>query len=106
MTDARIVLSTVALHETGLTIARTVVAEKLAACVNITSAVESIYFWEGKVEQALEYLLIMKTTAEKVEALRARVLELHPYDVPEFVVLPVEAGSEAYLKWIESSVKR
>ena len=59
-----------------------------------------------KVEQALEYLLIMKTTAAKIEALRARVLELHPYEVPEFVVLPVESGSEAYLKWIESSVGR
>ena len=104
MTDARIVLSTVALHETGLTIAKTVVAEHLAACVNITSAVESIYSWEGKVEQALEYLLIMKTTGDKVEALRERVAALHPYDVPEFVVLPVVDGAETYLNWIKTSV--
>jgi periplasmic divalent cation tolerance protein len=104
MTDARIALTTVALHERGLFIARTLVSEHLAACVNITSAVESIYFWEGKVEQALEYILIIKTTVKKVEALRERLIQLHAYDVPEFVVLPVESGSEAYLDWIKASV--
>jgi periplasmic divalent cation tolerance protein len=104
MTNARIVLTTVALHERGLHIARTLVTEHLAACVNITPAVESIYFWEGKVEQALEYVLIMKTTAEKIDALRERLLQLHAYDTPEFLVLPVESGSEAYLNWIRQSV--
>jgi len=104
MTDARIALTTVALHESALTIARTLVNEHLTACVNITSAVESIYFWEGKVEQALEYVLIMKTTADKVDALRERLMKLHAYEVPEFVVLPVESGSEAYLNWIRKSV--
>lgn len=104
MTDARIALTTVALHERGLHIARTLVAEHLVACVNITPAVESIYFWEGKVEQALEYVLIMKTMADKVDALRERLLKLHAYDVPEFVVLPVESGADAYLNWIKATV--
>jgi periplasmic divalent cation tolerance protein len=104
MTDARIVLSTVALHDTAMSIARTLVQERLAACVNVATAVESIYWWQGKLEQSLEYVLMMKTTAAKVDALRERLLALHPYEVPEFVVLPVESGSEAYLAWIRESI--
>jgi len=104
MTEAKIILTTVALHEMAISIARTLVSERLAACVNITGAVESIYHWEGKLEQALEYVLIMKTTADKVEALRERLMQLHRYEIPEFLVLPVETGSEAYLKWIRESV--
>lgn len=104
MTDARIILTTVALHETAITIARTLVQERLAACVNVATAVESIYWWQGKPEQSLEYVLMMKTTEAKVDALRQRLLALHPYEVPEFVVLPVESGSENYLSWIRESV--
>jgi periplasmic divalent cation tolerance protein len=104
MTDARIVLTTVALHESAMTIARTLVQERLAACVNVATAVESIYWWQGKLEQSLEYVLMMKTTASKVDALRERLMALHSYDVPEFVVLSVEGGSEPYLSWIRESV--
>jgi periplasmic divalent cation tolerance protein len=104
MTDARIVLTTVALHESAMTIARTLVQERLAACVNVATAVESIYWWQGKLEQSLEYVLMIKTTASKVDALRARLMALHSYDLPEFVVLSVDGGSEAYLAWIRESV--
>jgi periplasmic divalent cation tolerance protein len=104
MTDARVVLTTVALHETAITMARTLVEERLAACVNVSPGVESIYWWQGKIEQSLEYVLMIKTTAGKIGALRERVMKLHPYEVPEFVVLPIESGSEAYLNWISESV--
>ncbi len=104
MTDTRIVLTTVALHETAISMARTLVQERLAACVNVSTGVESIYWWQEKIEQTLEYVLMIKTTAGKVEALRERMMKLHPYELPEFVVLPVESGSEAYLKWIAESV--
>jgi periplasmic divalent cation tolerance protein len=104
MTDARIVLTTVALHETAISMARTLVEERLAACVNIAPAVESIYWWQGKMDHSLEYVLMMKTSSEKLDALRERLLKLHPHEVPEFVVLAVESGSEAYLNWIRESV--
>jgi periplasmic divalent cation tolerance protein len=104
MTDARIVLTTVALHETAIAMARTLVEERLAACVNVSPGVESIYWWQEKLEQTLEYVLMIKTTAGKIEALQERVMKLHPYEVPEFVVLPIESGSEAYLKWIGESL--
>ncbi|ABF40751.1 CutA1 divalent ion tolerance protein [Candidatus Koribacter versatilis Ellin345] len=104
MTDARIILTTVAVHETAMSIAQTLVQEKLAACVNVAPAVESIYWWQGKMDHSLEYVLTIKTAAGKVDALRERLLKLHPYEVPEFVVLAVESGSEAYLGWIRESV--
>lgn len=105
MTDARIVFTTVALHETAKMIAHTLVLERLAACVNVSPAVESVYWWEGKMDHSMEYVLVMKTTEEKVEALRERLGTLHPYELPEFVVLSVENGSEAYLNWIRESVR-
>jgi len=104
MTDARIVLTTVALHETAIAMARTLVQERLAACVNISPGVESIYWWQGRIEQTLEYVLMIKTTAAKIEALRERMMKLHLYELPEFVILPIEGGSEAYLQWIGESV--
>ncbi len=104
MTDARIILTTVALHETAMSISAAIVQERLAACVNVAPAVESIYWWQGKMEHSLEYVLMIKTTVGKVDALRERLLALHPYEVPEFVVLAVESGSEGYLSWIRESV--
>ena len=88
-------------------IARGVVEKKLAACVNIgTAAMESVYSWKGKVETANEFLLIMKTTAPRLSELEKKVKRLHSYDVPEFVVLEVAAGSKDYLRWLEQSVQR
>ena len=104
MTDACIVLTTVARHETAIAMARTLVEERLAACVNVAPAVESIYWWQGKIDHSLEYVLMMKTSRGKVASLRERLLKLHPYEVPEFVVLAVETGGEAYLQWIRESV--
>src|SRR5208282_578363 len=104
-TRFRVVLVTCATLEEARRIAREVVEKKLAACVNIvTHAVESFYAWEGKLENSSEYLLIIKTSEERVEELQKEVLRLHSYEVPEFVVLPIVAGSEGYLKWLGEGV--
>jgi periplasmic divalent cation tolerance protein len=82
---------------------RTLVDERLAACVNLLPVMESIYRWEGKIEFEAERQLIIKTTSDRVSDLWDRVRELHPYEVPEFVVIPILDGNEAYLKWIRDS---
>jgi periplasmic divalent cation tolerance protein len=79
---------------------RTIVDEKLAACVNLLDGVRSIYRWEGAIEDEGEALAIFKTTAERLDPLERRIVELHPYDVPEVIALPVVGGSNAYLAWI------
>ncbi|MDT8342367.1 MAG: divalent-cation tolerance protein CutA [Longimicrobiales bacterium] len=99
----RLVLVTAPGPEARL-LARRVVEERLAACANLIPGVESVYRWQGGVEEAAETLLVLKTTAARVEALRARVRALHSYDVPEFLVLPVEGGLEPYLAWVRASV--
>jgi periplasmic divalent cation tolerance protein len=105
-TRYRVVLVTCATLEEARKIARAVVEKHLAACVNIvTYAVESFYMWEGKLENSSEYLLIMKTSEGRVAELEKEVKEMHSYDTPEFVVLPVVAGSEEYLKWVGESVE-
>lgn len=80
------------------------VEEGLVACVQISAPVRSVYRWKGQVERADEHQLVLKTAAPRLEALERRLRELHPYDVPEFVVLPVVAGSEAYLAWMREAV--
>jgi periplasmic divalent cation tolerance protein len=82
---------------------RTLVDERLAACVNLLPVMESIYRWEGKIEFEAERQLIIKTSSDRVGDLWDRVRELHPYEVPEFVVIPIVDGNEAYLKWIRDS---
>lgn len=105
-TKYRVVLVTCGTLEEGRKIARAMVEKHVAACVNIvTHAVESFYLWEGKLENGSEYLLIIKTTEERVEELKKEVLEMHSYDTPEFVVLPIVAGAEEYLKWVGESVR-
>jgi len=82
-------------------IARAVVTKRLAACANLFEGrVESVYRWKGKVEKAREFLLLMKTSTGRLGALEAEVKRLHSYDVPEFIALPIEAGSRAYLRWL------
>jgi periplasmic divalent cation tolerance protein len=83
--------------------AKALVDERLAACVNILPPMRSVYTWKGAVEQAEERQLIIKTTLARVEALEARVKQLHPYEVPEFIVLSIESGSSAYLAWLSES---
>ena len=95
-----VVLLTAPDPETAQRIAQALVEERLAACVNVLPGVRSIYRWQGAVEQASEVLLIAKTQADRSDALAARVRALHPYELPEVVVLPVSGGSEAYLGWV------
>jgi periplasmic divalent cation tolerance protein len=104
-TKFRVVLVTCSTLEEARKIARGVVEKRAAACVNIvTHAVESFYSWEGKLENTSEYLLIIKTSEEQLQQLQKEVLALHSYDTPEFIVLPIVTGSDAYLKWLGESV--
>jgi len=95
-----LVLTTLPADADGPALARTLVEERLAACVNLLPAMESIFRWEGQVEHDTERQLVAKTSRERVPALWERIRELHPYEVPEFIVLPVLDGSDAYLRWI------
>jgi periplasmic divalent cation tolerance protein len=100
-----VVLSAIGAQGDAQRIARALVEERLAACVNLVPGVVSIYRWKGNVEQEAELLLVIKTLAERVEALKARLLELHPYELPEVVVLPIGDGHAPYLAWIEQQVR-
>lgn len=84
-------------------IARTLVEERLAACVNRISALRSTYRWQGRVEDEPEVLLLVKTSGSRYEALEQRIAALHPYEVPEIIALPIVAGSKAYLDWLAHS---
>ena len=86
-------------------LAERVVDERLAACANLIPGVRSVYRWEGKLARDDEAMAILKTTKAGLPALRARVLELHPYDVPEFLALPVELGNDSYVRWIDDCVR-
>ena len=97
---ALVVLVTAPSSDQALALGRTLVAERLAACASLVPAVRSIYWWEGKVQDAPEALLVLKTTRDRFDALRDRTLALHPYEVPEVVAVPIEAGSAAYLEWL------
>jgi len=100
-----VVLVTMPTAERAAELARTLVEERLAACGNVVPGLRSIYRWEGKVVDEPEVLLVLKTTAARFEALRDRVLALHPYQVPEVLALPVEAGSAAYLAWVGAETR-
>ena len=103
MTDKKIVLTTTATREDAGKIARALVERRLAACVNLV-AIESVYRWKDEVESAEEWLLVIKTTAAAYDHVHAAIKELHTYDLPECVLLPIESGSEDYLAWIGESV--
>jgi periplasmic divalent cation tolerance protein len=106
MTDKRLVLTTCGSQEEARRIAQELVERRLAACVNIVPQIESVYRWQGEVETATEWLLIIKTTAHVFESLRETLGKLHSYDVPECIEITVEDGSAAYLDWISSSVSK
>jgi periplasmic divalent cation tolerance protein len=96
-----LVLTTVPVEKKGHQIAVKLVEERLAACVTMSSPCQSVYRWEGKVIKDQEYLLHIKTRASLYPRLEARLKELHPYDVPEIICLPIEKGSKKYLDWID-----
>jgi periplasmic divalent cation tolerance protein len=95
-----LVLTTLPADADGEAFGRALVEERLAACVNVLSLMDSVYRWEGRVERETERQVVMKTTRDRVDALWDRVRELHPYEVPEFIVIPIADGSDAYLRWI------
>jgi len=105
MTGARVVLVTAPTGEPAAAIASRLVEERLAACVNVVAGVRSIYRWEGRVCDDREDLLVIKTGADRLEALTARLKEIHPYEVPEVLALPVEAGAQAYLDWLTAETR-
>ena len=105
MSDKKIVLTTTGSQEEARKIARTLVERRLAACVNIVPQIESIYRWQGNVDNAEEWLLVIKTTADAFEAVRSAIRELHSYELPECICLAIEDGDSAYLDWIASSVR-
>jgi periplasmic divalent cation tolerance protein len=105
VTQAVVVLVTCPSTEKAAEIARVLVEERLAACGNVVPGIRSIYRWEGKVHDDVEALLFLKTVPGRFEALRQRVESLHPYQVPEVIALPVEAGHAGYLDWIAESTR-
>jgi len=103
--DAKLILTTTGSKEEAERIAHTLVQERWAACVNILGPMRSVYRWEGNVDSAEEFLLLIKTTASAAAQVQARVRELHSFELPEIVEVNVEGGSATYLKWIADSVK-
>lgn len=100
-----VVLVTAPDAESGARIARTLVEERLAACVNVVPGVRSIYRWEGRIEEEGEVLLIAKTRADRCEALAARVRQVHSYALPEVLALAVAGGSEPYRAWVGAETR-
>jgi len=104
MTEQRVVLSTIGTKGEAEDLAWELVERRVAACVNIVEMQASIYRWEGEVKSEKEWLLVMKTTAAMLDELFASLHELHPYEVPECIALPIDRGSQKYLSWISESV--
>jgi len=105
MQDAVVVLVTTPTAEAAAAIARALVEEGLAACGNVVPGIRSIYRWEGQVQDGAEALLVLKTVRRLVPALKDRLPSLHPYLVPELIVLPVEDGLGPYLEWVAASLR-
>jgi len=105
MTDKVLVLSTAGNEAEAEKIAHELIELRLAACVNIVPRIQSVYRWEGKVETAEEYLLVIKTTKSRCVEVQNAIRELHSYELPECIVISIESGSAEYLKWIEDSVR-
>ena len=105
MARFQIVLVTCGSKAEATKIARALVEQRLAACVNVlTAPIESIYRWKGRTESAKEFLLVIKSTQSRFAAIRREIAKLHSYEVPEIIALPISAGSPQYLKWLAESV--
>jgi periplasmic divalent cation tolerance protein len=103
-TNTVIVLTTLPADHDAAALGRQLVSEELAACVNVLPPMQSVYQWHGMLHEDTERQVVIKTRVERLAALEARLKALHPYEVPEFVVLPVIDGSTAYLDWVRESV--
>ena len=103
-TQFRVVYTTCPDKQTAETLASAIVENKLVACVNIVPQITSVYRWQNKIEKSEELLLIIKTDESHLKSLEAQILELHPYEVPEFIVLPIHSGSESYLGWVKENL--
>jgi periplasmic divalent cation tolerance protein len=104
MREPIVVMVSVPSREVGEKLAEVLVSDGLAACVNVMGEMRSIYSWQGKIEREQELLCIIKSTRDAFEALRARVVALHPYQVPEVLALPVSDGHAPYLEWLFGAV--
>jgi periplasmic divalent cation tolerance protein len=105
LSERVLVLSTVGTLEDAERIGRGLVEQGLAACVNVVPGVVSFYKWKGTLERASEMLLVIKTRAERFEAVRAALVAMHPYELPEVLALPIEAGHAPYLAWLDEGVR-
>jgi periplasmic divalent cation tolerance protein len=103
--QARLVLTSLIGHDDAARLGQTLVEEKLAACATLIPGAQSIFRWQGQIETVNEVLLLLKTGPDQIPALQARLHELHAYQTPEFLVLPVEGGSTAYLEWLHSCLR-
>ena len=101
----RVVLVTVPSIKAARTLSRAVLDARLVACANIVPRIESHYWWDGRVEQGRELLVIFKTTRARLAALEKLIVAKHPYETPEFLVLPLESGNARYLDWITASTR-
>ncbi|MES9993441.1 MAG: divalent-cation tolerance protein CutA [Candidatus Thiodiazotropha sp.] len=104
-TPLLLILCTAPDRECGLKLANSLLEQNLAACVNLTSPVTSVYRWQGKVEQSEEILLLIKTTEKKYPEVEAALRTLHPYELPEIIAVPLEQGLDDYLDWVERCIE-
>ncbi len=104
-TEYCVVFCTCPNAEVAQNIANQLTAQKLVACTNIVPGLTSIYFWESKVTEGKEVLMIMKTRQEKLADLEKAIIDLHPYDFPEFIAIPILYGNSKYLNWVDEVVK-
>jgi periplasmic divalent cation tolerance protein len=105
MTDKIVVLSTCGSSDEARKLARHLVETRVAACVNVVPGVYSVFHWEGKVDESAEWLLVIKSTRERLQALRIELQKMHSYVVPEVVALPIVDGSSDYIEWIGREVE-
>jgi periplasmic divalent cation tolerance protein len=99
------VITTVGNEEDARKVAKSLVERRLVACVNVSAQVRSFYRWKGSLEDETEHMLFMKTRDERFQDLENALKEIHPYDVPELIAVPIEKGSAAYLGWVDENVK-
>jgi len=105
VTDALLVFTTLPSADKAAELAKLLVNERLVACANLLPAVRSIYRWQGELHDENEVLVLLKTRAEHLERLKLRILEVHPYEVPEVLAVPIESGYQPYLDWLAGETK-